>query len=295
MGNGSPQLVTEGFQGASFPPAAWALEDAGNDGLNWYRSNAAGGFGNSTKSIAFDNYNNDTEGKKDQLRLPVLNLTPFSSARLTFDVAYAPYSLNSYLDSLRIGVSTDCGATFTYLYTKFGASLATAPVNTGSTFVPTANQWRTDTVLLNNYLSSNNLLIAIENVGRYGQQVFVDNINLQLNPTAAFIANATAICAGSSVNFTDQSTGLVNSWNWTFTGGTPATSTQQNNTVTYNTAGLYDVVLSVGNGSGSQSKTRTGYIRVYANPVPLISTAGAMLSCNVSNASYQWYYNNTLI
>ena len=295
VGNGTPQLVSEGFQGASFPPAAWTLEDDGNDGLNWYRSNAAGGFGNSSRSIAFDNYNNDTQGKKDQLHLPVLNLTSFSSAKLIFDVAYAPYDLNSYLDSLRIGVSTDCGTTFTYLYTKFGTSLATAPVNTGSTFVPLPNQWRTDTVLLNNYLASNNLLIAIENVGRFGQQLFIDNVNLQLNPTSKFTVNDTTICAGTSVSFTDQSTGLVNNWNWTFNGGTPPSSVMQNNTVTYNTAGLYDVSLIAGNGSGTQTKTRTGYIRVFANPVPVISLAGTVLSCNVSNAGYQWYYNNTLI
>ena len=295
VGNGIPQFVTEGFQGATYPPVAWTVFDDGNDGLNWYRSNAAGGFGNSTKSIAFDNYNNDTQGKKDQVRLPVLNLTSFSSARLIFDVAYAPYDLNSYLDSLRIGVSTDCGATYTYLYTKFGASLATAPVNTGSTFVPLPNQWRTDTVILNNFLSSNNLLIAIENVGRFGQQVFVDNVNLQLNPTAKFTVSDTAFCAGKSISFTDQSTGLVNSWIWSFSGGTPPSSNQQNNTVTYNTAGLYDVSVTVGNGSGSQVKTRTGYIHVFANPVPVITAVGAVLTCSVNNASYQWFFNNSLL
>ncbi|MEP7237142.1 MAG: PKD domain-containing protein [Ferruginibacter sp.] len=296
VGNGTPQIITEGFQGATYPPLAWTLQDGGNDGLNWYRNNAVGGFGNSTKSIAFDNYNNDTQGKKDQIRLPVMNLVPFSSARLTFDVAYAPYSTTDYLDSLLVGVSTDCGATFTYLYSKYGTSLATAPVFTSGTFVPTANQWRTDTVILNNYLSSNNLLVAFENRGHFGQQLFIDNVNLQLNPAANFTVNDTTICIGSSINFTDQSTGLVNSWNWTFTGGTPSSSTQQNNTVTYNTAGLYSVVLTVGNGSGNNTKTKTSHIRVYDNPVPVITATGVTaLSCNIIGGTYQWYFNNTLI
>lgn len=295
VGNGIPQIVSEGFQGASYPPATWTLDDAGNDGINWYRSSAAGGFGNSTRSVAFDNYNNDTQGKKDQLRLPVLDMTPFSSAKLIFDVAYAPYDLNSYLDSLLIGVSTDCGTSFTYLYTKFGASLATAAVNTGSTFVPQPNEWRTDTVILNNYLSSNNLLIAVENRGRFGQQMFVDNINLRFDPTTKFNVNDTTICVGSSVNFTDQSTGLVNGWNWSFTGGTPASSTQQNNTVTYNTPGVYSVALTTTNPTGTQTKTRTGWISVFANPVPVITAAGTALTCSISGASYQWFLNNTLI
>ena len=295
VGNGTPQLVTEGFQGIPYPPLAWTLQDAGNDGLNWYRSNAAGGFGNSTKSIAFDNYNNDTQGKKDQIRLPVLDMTPFSSARLTFDVAYAPYDLNSYLDSLLIGISTDCGATFTYVYTKFGALLGTAPVNTSTTFIPLPGQWRTDTVLLTNYLASNNLLIAVENRGRFGQQLFVDNINLKLDPTTKFTVNDTTICAGTSVNFTDQSTGLVNSWSWSFPGGTPSTSTQQNNSVIYNTPGIYNVVLTTTNASGSQAKTKTGYINVFANPVPVITAAGVVMTCSISGAVYQWYFNNNLI
>ena len=296
VGNGTPQIVTEGFQGVSYPPPAWALQDAGNDGLNWYRNNTVGGFGNSTRSIAFDNYNNDAEGKKDQLRMPVLNLVPFSAARLTFDVAYAPYSTTDYLDSLLIAVSTDCGATFTYLYTKYGTSLATAPVFTSGTFVPTASQWRTDTVFLNNYLNSNNLLVAFENRGHFGQQLFIDNVNLQLNPTANFTVNDTTICVGSSINFTDQSTGLVNSWNWTFNGGTPASSTQQNNSVIYNTPGLYTVVLNVGNGSGSNTKTKTSHIRVFANPVPVITATGiTALSCSISGGTYQWYLNNVLI
>ena len=222
-------------------------------------------------------------------------MTPFSAARLTFDVAYAPYSLTSYLDSLRVGVSTDCGATFTYLYTKYGSSLATAPVNTGSTFIPLPGEWRTDTIFLNNYLASNNLLVAFENVGRYGQQLFIDNINLQLNPTAKFTVSDTAICVGSTINFTDQSTGLVNARNWIFNGGTPPSSTQQNIAVTYNTAGLYGVSLTVSNGSGSNVKTKTAYIKVAPLPVPVITASGYVLTCSITGTTYQWFLNNTLI
>ncbi|MEO8770197.1 MAG: PKD domain-containing protein, partial [Ferruginibacter sp.] len=296
VGAGSAQTVAEGFEAVTYPPNAWRLQDAGNDGVNWYRNTAAGGFGSSTKSVAFDNYNNDTQGKQDQLQLPVMDLTTFSAATLTFDVAYAPYSTTDYLDSLQVGISTDCGTTFTYLYSKAGSVLATAPVNTGSTFVPTATQWRTETIALNNYLSAGNLLIAFENRGHYGQQMFIDNVNLRLSPTTIFTADDTTICAGSSVNFTDQSTGLVNSWNWTFTGGTPSSSTQQNNTVVYNTAGIYNVVLTTGSAAGgSQAKTKTGYITVFANPLPVISAAERLLTCNINASSYQWFLNNNPI
>ncbi|MBQ3991265.1 MAG: PKD domain-containing protein, partial [Bacteroidales bacterium] len=56
-------------------------------------------------------------------------------------------------------------------------------------------------------------------------------------PVADFSASETYIMAENSVTFTDLSTNMPTSWSWTFEGGTPATSTEQNPTVTYNEAG----------------------------------------------------------
>ena len=67
--------------------------------------------------------------------------------------------------------------------------------------------------------------------------------------TANFSADTTDVCEGDVVNFTDQSIGAVTSWSWSFEGGTPASSTVQNPSVTYNTSGTYDVTLEVSDGS----------------------------------------------
>ncbi len=80
--------------------------------------------------------------------------------------------------------------------------------------------------------------------------------------TASFTADHTTVCNGSSVNFSDLSSGMVTTWNWTFEGGTPATSTQQNPIVIYNTPGIYDVTLQVTDGTNSNSKTVTNMITV---------------------------------
>jgi PKD repeat protein len=85
-------------------------------------------------------------------------------------------------------------------------------------------------------------------------------------PVANFSASSTNISAGDSVNFTDQSTNNPTSWNWTFEGGTPGSSTAQNPTVTYNTAGTYDVTLFVANAAGSDTETKTDYITVAEKP-----------------------------
>lgn len=84
-------------------------------------------------------------------------------------------------------------------------------------------------------------------------------------PSAEFTASATTIVKGNAINFSDQSTGTPTSWSWTFTGGTPATSASQNPSVTYNSAGTYNVSLTVTNAAGSDTKTKTGYITV-TNP-----------------------------
>jgi PKD repeat protein/Zn-dependent metalloprotease len=86
-------------------------------------------------------------------------------------------------------------------------------------------------------------------------------------PTVAdFSASATTIYEGDSVNFTDLSTNNPYAWDWTFAGGTPGTSTQQNPTITYYTAGTYTVTLTATNACGSDTETKVGYITVL--PIP---------------------------
>jgi PKD repeat protein len=87
-------------------------------------------------------------------------------------------------------------------------------------------------------------------------------------PVANFSASATTITAGQSVTFTDLSTNGPTSWAWTFDGGTPATSTLKNPTITYNTVGVFTVSLTATNAFGSDTETKANYITV--NPPRLL-------------------------
>jgi PKD repeat protein len=79
-----------------------------------------------------------------------------------------------------------------------------------------------------------------------------------------------------NVNFTDLSIGAT-SWSWTFTGGTPGTSSAQNPAVVYNGAGTFDVSLTVYNATTSESITKTGYITVTPPQPPVADfSAGTM-------------------
>lgn len=83
-----------------------------------------------------------------------------------------------------------------------------------------------------------------------------------LKPVNARFDSDTLVCPGGSITFTDQSYNNVTSWQWSFPGGVPATSTLQNPTVTYATAGTYNVTLIVNNAQGADTLTRTAYVEV---------------------------------
>ena len=94
-------------------------------------------------------------------------------------------------------------------------------------------------------------------------------LELENPPIADFTATPTTVYAGETVNFTDLSTNNPTSWNWSFSGGTPTSSTTQNPQVVYNSSGTYNVSLTVSNAFGTDTKTKIKYITVLALPVPV--------------------------
>ncbi len=111
----------------------------------------------------------------------------------------------------------------------------------------------------------------------------INNFCVPTNPVSNFSASPTTVCEGESVTFSDLSTGSITGWSWSFPGGTPATSTNQNPTVTYNSAGTYDVTLVAIDGAKSDTLVQSGYIVVNANPTG--TTAVTDASCGQSNGS----------
>lgn len=83
---------------------------------------------------------------------------------------------------------------------------------------------------------------------------------------ANFASDITEVCELDMVTFSDLSSGEITSWDWTFEGGDPATSTDPNPVVNYNEEGMYDVELTVSDGTESNSMLIEEYISVYAIP-----------------------------
>jgi PKD repeat protein len=79
---------------------------------------------------------------------------------------------------------------------------------------------------------------------------------------AEFSADKKSVCSGDAIQFTDESYNVVTGWTWTFNGGTPSSSTDQNPVIIYNTPGLYEVILTATDGSTNDTEVKSAYIRV---------------------------------
>ena len=172
--------IVEGFT-STFPPLNWSTFNA-TSGPSWVKSTSCGGFGLSSESTKMDFYTY-AAGTINELILPPINLAGVITPTLTFDLAYATYATEA--DKLEVFVSDDCGDNWTNVYNKSGTNLNTAPATT-SPFVPSAAQWRNESVNLFGY-SNPSVLIKFVATSAYGNNLYIDNVNLsQLNPVGIF-------------------------------------------------------------------------------------------------------------
>ncbi len=107
---------------------------------------------------------------------------------------------------------------------------------------------------------------------------------IQSGVNANFTANVTEVCEGEEVQYTDYSSGGATEWAWEFEGGTPATSTEQNPTVTYAEMGEYDVTLTVTGTAGTNTMTKNNYINTMAIPETPENMAGEEEVCQGNTA-----------
>jgi PKD repeat protein len=113
-------------------------------------------------------------------------------------------------------------------------------------------------------------------------------------PKATLSASETQICQKFCLSFFDSSTNNPTSWQWSFPGGTPSSSTSQNPlSVCYSSPGTYDVTLITTNASGTDTVTLTDFITVNSTPsVPAIIQNGFNLTSTPAS-TYQWQFNST--
>jgi PKD repeat protein len=118
-------------------------------------------------------------------------------------------------------------------------------------------------------------------------------------PVVNFQSSATSLCSYNCISYTDMSTNAT-SWQWSFPGGIPSSSTMQNpQCIYYDTSGTYNATLIASN-SGGEKDTLTiiNLIHVLPSPpTPVIIQHNDTLYCTTdpSYTSYQWYDSTTII
>ena len=180
---GPPPLI-EDFQ-SGLP--GWNIIN--NDGSDtWELTNTAGY--NSSSSIYINNAEYSANGEIDDLVLPTLDLTSFSSIYLTFDYAYSlwtnPSSAQNWSDTLKIYISEDCGNTWQLKWEKSGLNLTTTtPPYNGFSWTPSNNNdWNSEVIDLSDYTNQDDFAIKFRNINQYENNLFIDNINLWDNNTS---------------------------------------------------------------------------------------------------------------
>ncbi len=93
------------------------------------------------------------------------------------------------------------------------------------------------------------------------KDAFIEVIDITF-VSADFKSTNSATYAGGKINFQDASLGTVTTYNWTFEGGTPATSNVANPVITYATPGRYKVKLHVANTVKNSEKEIAAYVLV---------------------------------
>ncbi len=118
--------------------------------------------------------------------------------------------------------------------------------------------------------------VAFASAGTYSVTFKATDTDGDVSNTASVTVTVNALCdvnftatptngfAPLSVSFTDTSSGLINSWEWTF--GDGDSSTEQNPTHTYSSAGIYTVSLTVTGACGTNSISKAGYITSTQQP-----------------------------
>lgn len=172
---------SENFEGPDFPPSGWFVENSDNDNLKWEKSSVASGYGTGNSCAYFENAACWPDQTKDYLITSWFNLTTFNNEFLYFDYAYsAPNATYSgFSDTMAIYYSTDCSTNWTKIWEKGGNTLATAPATVDfATFIPHSDEWQTDSINLYGITGNSLVQFRFENRSGYGNNLYLDNINL---------------------------------------------------------------------------------------------------------------------
>lgn len=186
-------VLNESFEGATFPPAGWVMQESGDFYAGWGADNTIARTGSQSVSAFNTIWIFDNAGKSDGLITPLVTVGS-TKPSLSFDVAYnyhrytPPFTTSSidFADTLEVLMSTDCGTHYTSLYKKGGADLATFsspilnPLSIQADFInPADSNWRNERIDLSRFTAGGNVVDAVfkfNYISALGGSINIDNV-----------------------------------------------------------------------------------------------------------------------
>lgn len=121
-----------------------------------------------------------------------------------------------------------------------------------------------------NYTTAGTYDVSLIVTNSFGCKDTLEQALVVSNFQAGITAPATA-CVGAPVAINDNSTVGANAWNWSFPGGSPASSASQNTNVIYSAPGTYTISLTSQNTGSGCTGTTSQSITIMPLPVPSFS------------------------
>ena len=197
---GSTYFFTENSTGSPVPfgtsfenPAdtSYYATDYQNDGNTWNLY-----WSGSSTSLAHDGIYAEgvilmacIPGEKNILVLPEVALTAPAGVALDFYEAYAQQDTGSN-DILEVVYSTDCGTTWTPVWSMSGSELATMPADATHVAVPTSpSQYRRLAAGLGS-IPAGNVMLGFRFTQDGGNAIWIDDINIHVATAIRNLANA---------------------------------------------------------------------------------------------------------
>jgi PKD repeat protein len=172
----SPNPLVQGFEGILSLPQLWTIED--NGGLRtWQLATNARSEGQNSMKV--NNFEARNAGERTRLISNPFSMQNMLTADLSFDYSYKKFS-GLTAEGLSVHISTDCGNTWTMIWEKRGAYLATVAGNaTSAEWVPTLpSHWLGDTINIDSFAGAPSVKVAFEVETGNGQAIYIDRINI---------------------------------------------------------------------------------------------------------------------
>ena len=229
---------------------------------------------------------------------PVVTYTQKGTYAVTLIVSNVEGS--DTLTNLQAVIAKDIpSVNFDFAITDLMVEFTNLSVNAAGGYVWNFGDGETSTAInpVHTYLTQGFFVVTLTALNSCGETTLMQTVSTGDLPLALFSVSSEVGCSPLTVNFQNESSGNVSNFQWSFPGGDPAVSTDENPVIIYTEPGIYDVSLTVTNALGDHTLTQPGLIIVEQTPMADFFFEIDSLTVNFTNLSeggsyYIWNFGD---